>query len=1039
MKTDSLTALFQNPTSAYRGKPFWAWNGRLEENELRRQIRVFREMGMGGAFLHSRVGLSTPYLSKEWFRLVNACADESEKNGVEAWLYDEDRWPSGAAGGLVTKDPRYRLRRLKIELLDKKSYEAKGDELGVYAGMIRGDEISGVRVGRGRVTAGAGETILVCRAVAQPPSPWYNDQTYLDTLSAKAVKRFIEVTHQAYAKNTLNRFDSRVVPGIFTDEPNHGGCPDLLRHHDERVINLPWTDELPKAFRKRHEYDLLPQLIELVFKVDGREFSKVRRDYFDTVTDLFSRHFMGMIGEWCKKNGQIFTGHVLEESTLQRQTCQVGSAMRCYEPMQAPGIDILCGQGLSREGGMAPEYMTAKQCASAAHQFGRKWMLSELYGCTGWQFTFAEHKAVGDWQAALGVNLRCQHLSWYTMEGEAKRDYPASIFFQSSWWRDYPVVEDYFSRVGVLMTQGEPVRDVAVLHPIESAWGLITVNDHTRRGSGSAGENGVQKLNRQLEEIQQWLLEEHFDFDYVDEDLLARHGSARGGQLQMAKAAYRAVVVPPARTLRSSTLKLLEKVAAGGGKVIFAGDVPDHLDATPSSLVKDFAGMAGQVNFSRAALVTALAKAPDLRRVSIAGSNGGEFAKSLYQLRHDAKTGQAFVFICNTSQKDASGPLSVRLPFKGTVEEWDAVTGQVWDAGAREECGAMVVQTSLPPVGSRLFAVQPESKSKLSKRSSFREIKRQTLSPQKWMITRDEPNGFPLDVAEYSIQGGAWKGPLEILKIDRAVRDAAGLRHRGGAMCQPWAQKNPPQAKKTKVGLRYRFDVDVLPASGCHLVMEQPARFVAKLNGQVLPTTDDEGWWVDNSFRKIPVAPWLLRQGENELTLETEYAVDSGLESLYFVGEFGVAWKKRRPVIEKLPESLALGDWGKQGFPCYGGAISYGLTVKCPAGGKHACFLELSAWEGVMIRVMVNGRKAGAIAWHPYELDLTPFLTAGENRLEIQVLGSRRNLFGPLHHAGAYPIWTGPGQFVSEGKMWTDDYVMIPCGLMKPPVLSWRE
>ncbi|MFQ9394894.1 MAG: hypothetical protein ACLR2E_13705 [Lachnospiraceae bacterium] len=28
------------------------------------------------------------------------------------WLYDEDRWPSGYAGGLVTKDPAFRQRFL---------------------------------------------------------------------------------------------------------------------------------------------------------------------------------------------------------------------------------------------------------------------------------------------------------------------------------------------------------------------------------------------------------------------------------------------------------------------------------------------------------------------------------------------------------------------------------------------------------------------------------------------------------------------------------------------------------------------------------------------------------------------------------------------------------------------------------------------------------------------------------------------------------------------------------------------------------------
>lgn len=62
--------------------------------------------------MHSRIGLATPYLSEEWFRLVAACVDEAHRQKMEAWLYDEDRWPSEAAGGLVTKNPRYRMRWL---------------------------------------------------------------------------------------------------------------------------------------------------------------------------------------------------------------------------------------------------------------------------------------------------------------------------------------------------------------------------------------------------------------------------------------------------------------------------------------------------------------------------------------------------------------------------------------------------------------------------------------------------------------------------------------------------------------------------------------------------------------------------------------------------------------------------------------------------------------------------------------------------------------------------------------------------------------
>ena len=53
----------RTPSVDCRGVPFWAWNSKLEIPELRRQIRILKEMGMGGFFMHSRVGLNTPYLN----------------------------------------------------------------------------------------------------------------------------------------------------------------------------------------------------------------------------------------------------------------------------------------------------------------------------------------------------------------------------------------------------------------------------------------------------------------------------------------------------------------------------------------------------------------------------------------------------------------------------------------------------------------------------------------------------------------------------------------------------------------------------------------------------------------------------------------------------------------------------------------------------------------------------------------------------------------------------------------------------------------
>jgi len=48
MGIEDRQKLFENPSKEYRGKPFWAWNGKLTEEELLRQIDIFEQMGFGG-------------------------------------------------------------------------------------------------------------------------------------------------------------------------------------------------------------------------------------------------------------------------------------------------------------------------------------------------------------------------------------------------------------------------------------------------------------------------------------------------------------------------------------------------------------------------------------------------------------------------------------------------------------------------------------------------------------------------------------------------------------------------------------------------------------------------------------------------------------------------------------------------------------------------------------------------------------------------------------------------------------------------------
>ena len=104
---------FRDPGQEYREIPFWSWNDLLDAGELRRQVRLIKEGGWGGFFMHSRAGLRTPYMGPDWLACVRLAVEEARSCGLQAWLYDEDKWPSGYAGGAsVASNPEHRAKHL---------------------------------------------------------------------------------------------------------------------------------------------------------------------------------------------------------------------------------------------------------------------------------------------------------------------------------------------------------------------------------------------------------------------------------------------------------------------------------------------------------------------------------------------------------------------------------------------------------------------------------------------------------------------------------------------------------------------------------------------------------------------------------------------------------------------------------------------------------------------------------------------------------------------------------------------------------------
>jgi hypothetical protein len=1026
---------FANPGAAWRGKPFWSWNGKLEKDELIRQIHILKEMGMGGYFMHSRTGLVTEYLGKEWFELINACAAEGDRLGMENWLYDEDRWPSGTAGGMVTANPDFRMKFIHMEKLEGAAFDlaswaqSKERPLGAWSCRLQNEidifDVKPVLSGTSKSDL-AGKTVLAFQIIPMANGSFYNGNTYVDTLKREATEEYLRLTHEAYKTHCGHHF-GKSIKGIFTDEPHRGPFMSGFGVPPSPGIDLtclvPWTDTIFEAFAGMHQSRVEDQLPALFLRPDGRERIPVKAQYADTLLVLFLDNFAKPYLDWCNRNNLMVTGHVLHENSLACQVSTHGSVQRYYPLMHIPGIDYLCEHGR--------EYWVAKQVDSTARQFRQPWILSELYGCTGWQMNFESHKAIGAWQALFGINLRCHHLSWYTMAGEAKRDYPASILHQSPWYKEYNTVETWFARLGYFRAQGETCCDLLVLNPVESVWGRVYPG--AIKGM-SAGDPGIRQLEKTYAECFAMLAGNHIDFDYGDEALLAEHGTCvieKGkARLRLGAMQYSTVLIAGVETVRPSTLALLKDFLAAGGRVIVAGKAPSHVDSIPSDAFQTLPVIS--CSFEEEPLLRAV-RMQEPQAIRIVYRPSGETARDVFCQLRKAQEGLCLTVLNMNRDKAHDIEVTLEGGEGSIIEEWDLETGDAGRHPASAQGRTVTFTTTLHTSQARCFRLV--GKSSLPLKPEREEAWSDGLTVrlgQPTRITLAEPNICVLDVPSWSLNDGPENPVNDILQVDRKVRQQLGVPLRSGDMVQPWFRHAESFPSLGKLILHYRLRVD---ASGlaalrkAQLVMETPDRFTVTINGSPVDTSHDCGWWVDVAFRRLDLPPGLFREGDNEILVSCDFSENLNLEALYLLGDFAVKVEGTTPRLSMMPGQFTPSSIVEQGLPFYSGNITYHYDIPEELRGQLAV-VSVHAYEGAYLKIG-SGNESRIIPWRPNRTRLT----LGKV-LDVEICITRKNTFGPLHLKDPKPRATGPHSFVPGPDSFSLEPVFIPSGLLAPVELT---
>lgn len=953
----------KNPSVDYRGKPFWAWNGEIEKDQIDFQVKCLKQMGFGGAFIHSRTGLLTEYMSDEWINKVKYAAEKLAENGLQAYLYDEDRWPSGTCGGYVTEVKEYRAKYMTYAEICKNDfckYEQPENFIGLFAVKLKDGAAESYRKIGGLTQVERGERAFVFYYDYMSPDSFYNGYTYADTMNKDATERFLELTHEKYYKAFGSLFGN-VIKGIFTDEPHRNPYLNGFgRKEPNAAREIPYTYKLFDEFEKRVGYKIQEDLPLLWFGDAKNEFCKQAYDLIEVEQQLFLENFAAPYRDWCRNHGILVTGHVLHEDNLAAQVTMCGSVMRYYEYMDIPGMDNLCEDNFAVN---VPSLVK-----SVAKQLGKKFVLDELYAATGWKMTFADYKRTGNWQSFGGINVRCPHLSWYTMKGQAKRDYPASILHQSAWYKDFWVLEDYFSRLQYLLTEGEECESVAIINPVESLWGLT--NERTYVNCFGSNDKTVCRLEREYYELFRYLRLNGAGADYIDEGLLSVHGANENGLLCVGKKKYDTVILNGNLNLRNSTLNFLKSFLKSGGKLILAGDMPKYLNGVKHDFSKDLSG-AINMGFDPQKVLSFI-KPKDF---SVSGEN------IIAEVRKFEKS--KVYFFLNRAEGDNRAEITIESDCN--LFEIDLYSGQIKAFNYERKNGKAVINKTFARDQTLVILCSDE----ITFKEYEREIEKNELFvaeevafPKEFNFELSEPNLFPLDYAEMFINGEYFDSG-DVLSLDEKLRDKFSLEKRCGEMIQPWFKKKyyPAPQKVCRITLKFEFYLnESFISCGKNLsLMTEDQNAGIYLNGEKISLKKVAATPIDSCYKLVELPLNVLKSGKNQLCIEFDFKDDYDIEQSFLSGDFAVL-NDENQTLSVLPDKIVSGDLCLQGLKYYGGRIM--LSAFIESGDYRLIARDLKAAV-----CYINDK---AMAFLPYKTDFN----VKDGKIKIELILTRQNSFG---------------------------------------------
>ena len=904
-------ALDTIPLREYAPVPFWSWNNEIEPNECRRQIRQMKEVGFGGFIIHARAGLKTEYLGEKWFSCVSACIEEAKKCEMCIWIYDEFGYPSGFVGGTLLKDEGNRAEYLEYEVraeFDKTAFAVYIQKDGLYQRVEKATETD------------CYHTIYKRRSPCN-----------VDILNPDVVSQFIERTYEAYYKRFANEF-GKTIRGFFTDEPQY------YRYA------TPYTSVLEK------EIENVKDGLMCLFGAEENDYA-FRVKYYQTMNRLYTENYYKRLYDWCENHGCQLTGHTVEEPHLFSQMWGSAGAMPSYRYSHVAGIDHLCQ---AMDG-----VMDEVQVESVAAQFGIKQVMSESFACTGYDANFRTLKYIADHQYAQGVNYLVVHLMNYSLQGTGYKDHPQTFSSHATWWSDFAVFNDYYTKLGYIFANTSRQVNVLLVHPMQDAY--LTYDRKTDKQSVLDTETAFYTLSKEL-------AEQGIAFHYADETLLKECGMLHGNRLAVGEKAYDYVILPNRKSINASTQELLQSFTNAGGKLCVLGAYPTYIEGAKGSQKLE-----STISYE------------ELLRLNmpLVKCDG-----KLFQ-RHSVGDLGEFLFLLNTDERD----VECCLPLG-----WSRVDFE------KKECYSCGSSTWLKPKDSILL--KREKAGAGARPTTICAPKDITNS---FAVTGVGSNNLLLDFAKVSFDG---KDYSEGKHTEQILDELIRASYQGDLYLKYEFTVN--DLPKSLSILSQNNRVKGLYVNGARVESSateyDPYFSTAEITSYCKVGGNEIVFLID--FYENPNVHYAI-YGENVTeALVNMMSYDTVIEPIFLQGDFCL---NERFALTKFRLPNSISGMEKQGFPFYNGVVKIegkvysenGLPIKLRLTGNFAT-----------AEIHVNGNKNGTIALR--DETVIDGLQVGENHVEILLKSTMRNMYGPHHCKGMQEDWGACPYMFTFFKCWQD-------------------